>query len=92
MAEKKADKEVEPYSEEFGQTLRKLRSKSSRTQHDVALSCNMSLRFYQDLEAGTKQPTLKTIFRLADEYQVSPANLLSRAYKEWKATSNGSPK
>nr|WP_223144886.1 helix-turn-helix transcriptional regulator [Teredinibacter waterburyi] len=44
----------------FGETLRKYRTKSNRSQQDVATRCDMSFRYYQELEAGTKQPTITT--------------------------------
>lgn len=68
----------------LGETLRQYRTKDNRTQQDIAMSCDMSLRFYQDLEAGTKQPTMTTLFRLAGSLDVSPAKLIEPAYKQWQ--------
>jgi len=68
----------------FGETLRQFRTKDNRTQQDIAMSWDMSLRFYQDLEAGTKQPTMTTLFRLAGSLDVAPAKLIEPAYKQWQ--------
>ncbi len=68
----------------FGETLRQFRTKDNRTQQDIAMSCDMSLRFYQDLEAGTKQPTMTTLFRLAGSLDVAPAKLVEPAYEQWQ--------
>ncbi|MCU7807004.1 MAG: helix-turn-helix domain-containing protein [Candidatus Thiodiazotropha sp. (ex Semelilucina semeliformis)] len=72
----------------FGETLRKHRTAGKRTQQDIAMTCEMSLRFYQDLEAGSKQPTITTLFRLADSLEVKPAKLIEAAYKEWQKDSD----
>lgn len=70
----------------FGETLRKYRTKSNRSQQDVATRCDMSFRYYQELEAGTKQPTITTLFKLADSLEVNPAELIEPVYQEWKKT------
>ncbi|GAB1260752.1 helix-turn-helix domain-containing protein [Aurantivibrio plasticivorans] len=70
----------------FGETLKKCRAKSGQTQQDVAMSCEMSLRFYQDLEAGNKQASITTVFRLADSLNVTPNELILPAYKSWKSS------
>ncbi len=69
----------------FGETLRKYRTKSNRSQQDVATRCDMSFRYYQELEAGTKQPTITTLFKLADSLEVNPAELIEPVYQEWKS-------
>jgi len=73
---------------EFGNTIRKIRRKNKFTQEHVALSCNMSLRFYQDLEAGNKQPTITTLFRLALALEASPIELINPAWILWKDSKN----
>ncbi len=72
----------------FGETLRKYRTKSNRSQQDVATRCDMSFRYYQELEAGTKQPTITTLFKLADSLEVSPAELIEPVYQEWRSSTN----
>ena len=70
----------------FGETLRKYRTKSNRSQQDVATRCDMSFRYYQELEAGTKQPTITTLFKLADSLEVNPAELIEPVYQEWRSS------
>ena len=72
----------------FGETLRKYRTKSNRSQQDVATRCDMSFRYYQELEAGTKQPTITTLFKLADSLEESPATLIEDAYKTWQSSAS----
>lgn len=54
------------------------------TQHDVALRSDMSLRYYQDLEAGNKLASLLTLFRLADALGCKPETLLASTYSVWR--------
>ncbi|WP_052692096.1 helix-turn-helix domain-containing protein [Teredinibacter purpureus] len=72
----------------FGETLRRHRTKSNRSQQDVATRCDMSFRYYQELEAGTKQPTITTLFKLADSLEESPATLIEEAYKTWQSSAS----
>lgn len=69
----------------FGMTLRQYRTQQRRTQQEIAERCNMSLRFYQELEAGDKQPTITSLFQLATSLETSPANLIEAAFDAWKA-------
>ena len=69
----------------FGETLKEYRAKTRRTQQDIAMSCDMSLRFYQDLEAGNKHASITTAFRLADSLGITLDELLQPAYKSWKS-------
>lgn len=72
----------------FGETLRRYRTKSNRSQQDVATRCDMSFRYYQELEAGTKQPTITTLFKLADSLEESPATLIEPAYQDWQSSAS----
>jgi len=68
----------------FGDDLRQHRHNLDITQQELALRCDMSSRFYQYLEQGTRAPSLITIFRLADALQTSPHTIIDKAWKEWK--------
>lgn len=70
----------------FAETLRKYRTKSNRSQQDVATRCDMSFRYYQELEAGEKKPTITTLFKISDSLEVDPAELLQPAYKAWQSS------
>ena len=65
----------------FGETLRKHRTSQRRTQQELSESANMSLRYYQELEAGTKQPSITMLFQLAISLELEPTVLLEPAYK-----------
>ena len=68
----------------FGETLRKKRSKLHRTQQDIALHCETSTRYYQYLEKGSYSPSLTTIFKLAEAFDVAPEELINASWKAWK--------
>lgn len=68
----------------FGDDLRRRRTSLHLTQQEVALSCDMSPRFYQYLEKGTRTPSLITIFRLAEALETTPEVLMSTSWKAWK--------
>ena len=67
----------------FGHTMRKWRNSLNLTQQEVAMCCDMSLRFYQDLESGNKQPSLTTIFRICLAIDVSPDELITPVWNLW---------
>ena len=69
----------------FAETLRKYRTEANRSQQDVATKCDMSFRYYQELEAGTKQPTITTLFKIADSLEVTPAELIKPVYEAWQS-------
>ena len=69
----------------FGEHLRKARLAKKLTQQEISLRCKMSLRYYQDLEAGNKQPTITTLFRLCSAIGINPDKLIMPVWKEWKA-------
>ncbi len=68
----------------LAETLRKYRTQARRSQQDVATRCNMSFRYYQELEAGAKKPTITTLFKLADSLEVDPAELIKPVYVVWQ--------
>ncbi|GAB1257268.1 hypothetical protein NBRC116494_17700 [Aurantivibrio plasticivorans] len=69
----------------FAETLRKYRTEARRSQQDVATKCDMSFRYYQELEAGSKQPTITMLFKIADSLEVNPAELIEPAYEVWQS-------
>lgn len=68
----------------FGEHLAKVRKKAGQTQEGVSLDCDMSLRYYQYLEKGDNNPTMITLFRLADTLKCEPQELVEAAWKVWK--------
>lgn len=59
----------------FGKNLRQARWISGQTQQEVAAQ-GLSFRWYAELERGQQNPTLRTVFDLAQILGVAPADLL----------------
>ncbi len=75
---------TETVQKAFGDELKTLRKKAGQTQEGVSLHCDMSLRYYQYLEKGDNNPTMITLFRLADTLNCEPEKLIKTAWKVWK--------
>ena len=69
-------------SEAFGKVLRKHRVKYGMTQEQLGFEANIRRTFISLLELGQQQPTLKTIFKLAEALEISPAVLVKETYSE----------
>lgn len=59
----------------FGRNLRQARWLTGQTQQEVAAQ-GLSLRWYAELERGQRNPTLRTVFDLAQILKVAPSELL----------------
>ena len=68
----------------FGDNLTRIRNESGQTQEGVSLDCDMSLRYYQYLEKGENNPTMITLFRLANTLDCEPHMLIEVAWNAWK--------
>ncbi len=68
----------------FGDDLTRIRNEADNTQEGVSMGCDMSLRYYQYLEKGDNNPTMITLFRLADTLGCEPYELIESAWKVWK--------
>jgi transcriptional regulator with XRE-family HTH domain len=62
----------------FGQRLRKLRMERGLTQTDLAVHLGMDRSFLSDLERGKREPCLRTLEVIAQGFEVSVPQLLSR--------------
>lgn len=70
--------------EEFGLALRQRRASKGLTQQGLAEASDLSLRYIQELEAGEKQPTLRTLFLLALGLDTTPQELIAKTWKKWR--------
>jgi transcriptional regulator with XRE-family HTH domain len=64
--------------EVFGQVLREVRTQRGLSQERLALESKVDRTFVSQIERGVRQPSLTTMFRLADALNVSPSALLVR--------------
>jgi transcriptional regulator with XRE-family HTH domain len=60
----------------FGETLQEFRTAKGVSQEALALDCGRDRTFISMLERGKRQPTLETIFRLAEGLEVTPGELV----------------
>jgi transcriptional regulator with XRE-family HTH domain len=60
----------------FGKSLRKRRLAKLLTQENLALESNLSRAYISDIEMGKKDPSLFTIFKLANALRLKPSILI----------------
>jgi transcriptional regulator with XRE-family HTH domain len=57
--------------------LRRLRVAAGLSQEQLALNCGLDRTFISLLERGLRQPTLTTVFLLADSLAIKPSKLFA---------------
>ncbi len=62
----------------FGKALRELRKKRGLSQLDVSTASDLDRAYMSELERGLKNPSLETIFRLADAMEMSAVELIKK--------------
>jgi transcriptional regulator with XRE-family HTH domain len=62
----------------FGRVLRECRVKAAMSQEALALAAGVDRTFVSLLERGKRQPSLGTIFQLAETLGVSASTLVAR--------------
>ena len=70
----------------FGTQVKLLRTEQEMTQEELSQRSGLAIRFLQDIEAGNKQASLTTLFKLADGLELKPEQLLAGIYKDWLKT------
>lgn len=68
----------------FGKVLRELRLKAGYSQEGLADEAGYDRTFIGMLERGQRQPTLETLFKLADSLRIAPSALIARVSSELK--------
>lgn len=69
-------------AEAFGIALRKQRKRSSISQEELALEAGIQRNFVSLIELGRNQPSITTIFKLADALSIKPSKLVQLADDE----------
>ncbi len=62
--------------------LRHLRTRSGLSQERLALEAGLDRTFISLLERGLRQPTLATLFTLADTLNIKPSKLIAAVEAE----------
>lgn len=68
----------------FGTDLRRLRLGRGFTQEVLADRANIAVRFLKDLEAGRKQASITTLFKLSHALEINPDQLIQTAFEKWR--------
>ena len=66
----------------FGKVLRRLRIELGLSQEALALSAELQRNYISLMELGQNQPTITTIFKLADALDIKPSKLMDLVEKE----------
>lgn len=75
---------IEMIKEAFGAQVKLLRTEQGMTQEELSQRSGLAIRFLQDVEAGNKQASITTVFKLADGLGIAPDQLLSDTFKDWQ--------
>lgn len=67
----------------FGKKIREFRLGAGMTQEEVSLKSGLAFRFYQDLEAERKQPTILTVYKICRTFDRLPGDFLNEAFQTW---------
>ena len=65
----------------FGQVLRNLRKDKKLAQEKLALECELDRTYISMLERGVRQPSLSTIFVLAEKLGKKPSEVVEAVEK-----------
>lgn len=71
------------FSEALGLAAREVRVARGLTQDDVADAAELDRTTIGQLERGVKSPTLRTVEKVADAFDLRPIDLLVRAQEIW---------
>ena len=66
----------------FGLVIRQMRKEQGLSQEALADEAKLDRTFISQLETGSKQPSLTTIFRLASALRIEASDLLRRVESE----------
>jgi len=66
----------------FGIVLRELRLKSGLSQESLGFAADLQRNYISLMELGQNQPTITTIFKLADALGIKPSKLIDLVENE----------
>lgn len=77
--------EKEHIEESFGRVIKELRKSRKLSQAKLAELGDFQRTFISDLERGVYQPTLYSIFRLAEALEIAPHEIIRRVEEGLKS-------
>lgn len=84
MKARRRKQKLEP-DQVFGMALREFRTQKGISQEHLAELADVHRTFVSDIERGERNPTVKTIWKLAEALNTSPSKLLAIAEKLYYA-------
>ena len=60
----------------FGRAVRELRERSNFTQESLAERCDLDRTYISGIERGVRNPTIQTIWTIAEGLSISPQELI----------------
>lgn len=60
----------------FGNVLKNIRKEKGFTQEQLAEKCDFDRVFISNLETGVRKPSLKTVFLLAQAFDMMPSEIV----------------
>ncbi|QCS48282.1 helix-turn-helix transcriptional regulator [Picosynechococcus sp. PCC 11901] len=64
-------------TKQFGYVVKKRRIELSLSQEELAFRANLHRTYISDIERGSRNPSLKNIFRIAQALEISVSQLFS---------------
>ena len=71
-------------AEAFGIVLRRSRENMGLSQEELALNCSLDRTFISLLERGLRQPSLATVFNLAEQLEMTSNELVRQVERTRK--------
>lgn len=68
----------------FGVILKDLRKQKNISQEKLAEFCNLDRTYISLLERGQRQPTLTTIFKIAEALEIKPSQLILKVQEHFE--------
>lgn len=70
----------------FGQIMREHRTTMGISQEFLALECGLDRTFISALERGIRQPSLKSLFKIATVLKIPPSQIVAEVEKQAEKT------
>lgn len=69
-------------SQAFGKVLKRYRLEHQLSQEKLALICDLDRTYISMLERGKRQPGLNTVFALANQFNITPSQMIQDIEEE----------
>ena len=69
--------------DQFGSVLKSVRLERGLSQEQLAFECGLDRTFISLMERGQRQPTLESIFKLAEALDMKPSKLMVMVEKSY---------